>query len=277
MLMPSALSSCDLSHPHPHPPVTRLQASLFASPPASPPSTPHTTFGTIVHSCRALHSMLTSPPPMPAQQLERPLSALPTPPMGHAPFPPIKMRLRPRPQGTNGNREERLKIRKRTPAPPRGINKRRRALDDDLGRDDDVDSDLDISNTDLEESADARPTTPTPTTPKRARIAPADLPRGLERSDFHELHEPTEEEARKEGTGVEEEEDGERWSLEDDRVLVELICEKLKLSKSEWQECARRVGKSENGVERRWRTLTRNGDIGVKSRPRRGKVHGTWG
>ncbi len=216
---------------------------------------------------------------MPAQHLEQPLSTLPTPPMGHAPFPPMKMRLRPRPQAANGNQDQRLKIRKRTTAPPRGLNKRRRALDDDIGRDDDVDSDLDISNTDVEELGDARQATPipTPTTPKRARIAPADLPRGLERSNFHELHEPAEEETRKEGTGVEEEEDGERWSLEDDRVLVELICEKLKLSKSEWQECARRVGRSENGVERRWRTLTRNGDIGVKSRTRRGKAHGTWG
>ncbi|KAJ2967661.1 hypothetical protein NUW58_g10400 [Xylaria curta] len=213
---------------------------------------------------------------MPAQ-----LEPLPTPPMGHAPFSPIKMRLRPRPQNANGDRDQRLKIRKRTVAPPRGLNKRRRALEDDMGREDDIDSDLDISSTDVEELDNVRHTTPTPTptptTPKRARIAPADLPRGLERSDYHDLHEPTEEEAKKQGTGVEQESDGERWSIEDDRVLVELICEKLKLSKSEWQECARRIGKSENGVERRWKTLIRNGDIGVKSRARRGKVHGTWG
>ncbi|GAP82688.1 putative DNA-binding protein [Rosellinia necatrix] len=267
MLMPSALSSCDLSRP----PVTRLQSSLFASPPASPPTSPQTAFGTIVSSCRALQSMLAAPPPMSSQ-----LGPLPTPPMSHAPFPPMKMRLRPRPQNANGDRTQRMGIRKRT-TPPRGINKRRRAVEDDMGRDDDIDSDLDISNTDVEELEDARCATPTPTTPKRARIAPADLPRGLERSDYHGLHEPAEEEVRKEGTGVEEEEDGERWSVEDDRVLVELICEKLKLSKSEWQECARRVGKSENGVERRWRSLIRSGDIGVKSRARRGKVHGTWG
>ncbi|KAI0459612.1 hypothetical protein F5B21DRAFT_249845 [Xylaria acuta] len=268
MLMPSALSSCDLSHP----PVTRLQSSLFASPPASPPTTPHTTLGTIVNSCRALQTMLSTPPPMPAQ-----LEPLPTPPMTHAPFPPIKMRLRPRPQNANGDRDQRLRIRKRTTAPPRGLNKRRRALEDDMGRDDDVDSDLDIGNSDVEEPEDTRHTTPTPSTPKRARIAPADLPRGLERSDFHDLHEPTAEETTKEGTGVEQEVDGERWSVEDDRVLVELICEKLKLSRSEWQECARMVGKSENGAERRWKTLIRNGDVSVKSRARRGKVHGTWG
>ncbi|KAI1201795.1 hypothetical protein F5X97DRAFT_289624 [Nemania serpens] len=268
MLMPSPLSSCGLSHP----PVTRLQSSLFASPPASPPTSPHTTFSTIASSCRALQSMMTTPPPMPSQ-----LQPLPTPPMGHAPFSPIKMRLRPRPQNTNEDRGRCMKIRKRTVAPPRGVNKRRRAPDDDMGRDDDIDSELDISGTDVDEPEEARHSIPAPTTPKRARIAPANLPRGLERSDFHDLHEPTLEETRKEGTGVEEEVGGERWSVEDDRVLVELICEKLKLSKSEWQECARRVGKSENGAERRWKTLVRNGEVGVKLRARRGKVHGTWG
>ncbi|KAI0097365.1 hypothetical protein GGR51DRAFT_541174 [Nemania sp. FL0031] len=268
MLMPSALSSCDLSHP----PVAQLRSSHFASPPASPPTSPHSTFTTIANSCRALQSMMATPPPLPSQ-----LAPLPTPPMGHAPFSPIKMRLRPRPQNPNEDRNQRLRIRKRPNPPPRGVNKRRRAPDDDMGRDDDVDSDLDISDTDIDEPEDVRHTTPTPTTPKRARIAPETVPRGLERSDFHDLHEPTEEETKKEGTGVEEEQNGERWSVEDDRVLVELICEKLKLSKSEWQECARRVGKSENGVERRWKTLVRNGDVGVKSRPRRGKVHGTWG
>jgi hypothetical protein len=150
-------------------------------------------------------------------------------------------------------------------------------MDDDMGRDDDIDSDLDITSADAEDPEDTRQTTPTPTTPKRARIAPEIMPRGLDRSDFHSLHEPTEEETKKEGTEVEEEEDGESWSIEDDRVLVELILGKLNLTKSEWQECARRVGKGENGAERRWKSLMRNGDVVVKSRARRGKVHGTWG
>ncbi|KAI1177938.1 hypothetical protein F4777DRAFT_539793 [Nemania sp. FL0916] len=268
MLMPSALSSCGLSHP----PVTRLQSSLFASPPASPPTSPQAAFNTIANSCRALQSMMSTPPPVSSQL--QPL--LPTPPMGHAPFSPIKMRLRPRPHNPSDDKTQRLRIRKRPIAPPRGVNKRRRAPGDDMGRDDDFDSDLDISGTDVDEPEDMQHITPTLSTPKRARIAPESLPRGLERSDFHNLHEPTAEETRKEGTGVEEE-DGERWSLEDDRVLVELICEKLKLSKSEWQECARRVGKNENAAERRWKTLIRHGDVGVKSRTRRGKLHGTWG
>jgi hypothetical protein len=217
--------------------------------------------------------MLTTPPSMSPR-----LEPLLTPPMGHAPFTPTKMRLRSRTQTPNSNQSQRLKIRKRTSMPPRGLNKRRRAIDDDMGRDDDIDSDLDISNDDMEESVDARQTTPMPTTPKRARIAPISLPLGLQPLDYHELHEPTEEETKKEGTEVEGERDGEQWSLEDDRVLVELILEKLKLSKSEWQECARRIGKGDHGAERRWKTLVRNGDIEVKPRAfRRGKMHGTWG
>ncbi|KAI1815202.1 hypothetical protein GGS20DRAFT_584778 [Poronia punctata] len=271
MLMPSALSSCDISRP----PVTRLQSSLMASPPASPPPSAQTTIGTIVNSCRALQSMLTIPPPT----SERP-KTLPTPPMPHAPLPPpLKMRLRSRTPGNNGN-QERLKIRRRQ-NPPRGANKRRRAIGDDMGRDNYVDSDPDISDSDIdtdnEASINMRQSTPTPTTPKRARIAPESIPLGLGRSDFHKLHEPSEEEKKKEGTELDLEEDGELWSIEDDRVLVELVIEKLRLSKTEWQECARRVGKGEHGVERRWKSLLRMGDVGVRSRLRRGKLHGTWG
>ncbi|KAI1825951.1 hypothetical protein F4861DRAFT_499664 [Xylaria intraflava] len=265
MLLPSALSACDLSHQQ----NSRLQSSLFASPPASPPTSSPTTFETIVNSCRTLHSMMKTP--IPAQP-----DLLPTPPMGHAPFPPVKMRVRSRTPDMNGSQNQRLRIRKRTTVPPRGVNKRRRAPEDNMNREDDVDSDLDDTGSDAHGSENPRQDTVAPSTPKRARIAPETLPRGLERSDFHDLHEPTEEDMNKEGTEVEEEADGEPWSIEDDRVLVELIFEKLKLSRTEWQDCARRVGKSENGVERRWKTLIRNGDIGVKGRARRAKLHGTW-
>ncbi|KAI2626213.1 hypothetical protein GGS21DRAFT_530595 [Xylaria nigripes] len=260
MLLPSAISPCDLSHP----PSTRPQSSLIASPPASPTASSHTTFDTIVNSCRTLQSILTTAP-TPAHP-----DLLPTPPLSHAPLPPVKMRLRSRPPNTNGSQTRRLKIRKRTTVPHRSVNKRRRLPGDDLDGEDDIDSDSDGN------IEDAWQTTAAPSTPKRARIAPETLPRGLERADFHDLHEPTEEDKNKEGTEIEEEADGEPWSIEDDRVLVELIFEKLKLSRSEWQECARRVGKSENGAERRWKTLIRNGDIGVKARARRGKIHDTW-
>ncbi|KAI8628145.1 hypothetical protein F5Y19DRAFT_438320 [Xylariaceae sp. FL1651] len=273
MLMPSALSSCDFSHA----PVTRLQTSLFASPPASPPTNTHSTFGNIVSSCRALQSMLTAPPPMSSSESTVALlDPLPTPPMTYTPLPQIKMRLRPRKQDANGELIPRKKVVKRPAAPPRGANKRRRAIDDDMGPNDDIDSDLDISSPDAETQDDKEEDAFRPSTPKRARIAPESMPLGLERSDFHDLHMPTEEESNKEGTGVEIEADGEPWSIEDDRVLVELILEKLKLSKSDWQECARSLGKDRTSVGRRWKSLMVNGEVGLKSRTRRSKIHSTW-
>lgn len=149
-----------------------------------------------------------------------------------------------------------------------------------MGRDDDIDSDLEIGNPhgrsqnqDTEEVPVFRPATP-----KRARIAPEVIPLGLERKDFHTLHTTNgEEEAAAEGTEVEVEADGELWSKEDDRILVELILEKLKLSKTDWQDCARSLGKDRSSIGRRWRSLMINGDVGLKStRSRRSKIHSTW-
>jgi hypothetical protein len=80
------------------------------------------------------------------------------------------------------------------------------------------------------------------------------------------------------GADVEVEADGEAWTAEDDRILVELVLDKLKLSKSEWQDCARSLGKDRHSVGRRWKTLMAHGDVGVKTRSstRRAKLHGTW-
>jgi hypothetical protein len=207
----------------------------------------------------------------------------------------LKLRLRPRAPKPDGAADHlpRKKIHKR--APPRGANKRRRALDDDLGRqdlasdeDDDVESDLDISP--LAEPANTEPELPpAPRTPKRARIAPEILPLGLERSDFHNIHASENNvhnelfaslnrPSQQEGTGMELEGDGELWSTEDDRILVELVLEKLKLTKTEWQDCARSLGKDRNSLSRRWRSLMSKGDIGLKGTraSRRGKLHATW-
>ncbi|KAI4865903.1 hypothetical protein F4820DRAFT_418497 [Hypoxylon rubiginosum] len=276
MLMPSALS-CDSSHP----PVTRLQSALFASPPASPPTSAHSsTFGNIFNSCRALQSMLTTPATIPSNDsLPAPRDPLPTPPMAHTALPPLKLRLRSRKADANGEAIPRKKVVKRPAAPPRGINKRRRAVEDDVGRDDDIDSDLEIGSADnQDQSQDADESSFRPSTPKRARIAPEVIPLGLERNDFHNLHTSNgEEESTVEGTEVEIEADGEKWSKEDDRILVELVLEKLKLSKTDWQDCARSLGKDRSSIGRRWRSLMINGDVGLKSsRSRRGKIHSTW-
>ncbi|KAI8156877.1 hypothetical protein K4K49_002062 [Colletotrichum sp. SAR 10_70] len=279
MLMPSALS-CDTSQP----PLTRLQAAMFASPPASPPSlSQQGPFGNIFDTCRSLQALLSTPQhhqnhtvtqqPSPPSHHQ-----LPTPPLAHAP-PPLKLRLRsrakPAADGINSEHLPRKRIAKR--APPRGVNKRRRSSDDDMGREDAFMTDSDVDS-DLEISSQQEQLPSAPSTPKRARIAPEVVPLGLERSDFHTLHLLNGEEPTSEGSNVEVEADGEPWSAEDDRILVELVLEKLKLSKSEWQDCARSLGKDRNCLSRRWKSLMIQGEVGLKGRrsSRRTKLHGTW-
>jgi hypothetical protein len=110
-----------------------------------------------------------------------------------------------------------------------------------------------------------------PSTPKRVRRAPEVLPLGLERADFQSLHGPDAGEAE-----VEEAAKIEEWSTEEDRLLVELVLEKLKLTKSDWQDCARSLGKDRGSVGRRWKSLMGAGEVGLKGRLRRGKIHSTW-
>ncbi|CAJ2513839.1 Uu.00g019580.m01.CDS01 [Anthostomella pinea] len=272
MLMPSALS-CDSSRR----PTTRYQSALFASPPSSPPSSPQNTFGNIVNSCRSLQSMLQAPALIyPSDNGAARQDQLPTPPLSHAPLPPLKLRLRSRKQqDANGDAIPRKKVVKRAAAPPRGANKRRRAADDDMGRDDDIDSDLEIESLDQDNEQEPEEDDIRPSTPKRARIAPEIIPLGLDRTDFHDLNAGNEED-NKEGTEIETEADGENWSKEDDRILVELVLEKLKLTKSDWQECARNLGKDRASIGRRWKSLMVNGDVGLKTRSRRSKIHSTW-
>ncbi|KAI1268226.1 hypothetical protein F5Y18DRAFT_221014 [Xylariaceae sp. FL1019] len=275
MLISSALSACDSSQG----PVTRLQSSLLASPPASPPSTANSAFGRLVNSCHALQSILSSPASV-STTTASPHSEPLTPPMSYAPLPPIKMRLRSRRQDSANETIPRKKIAKRQYAPPRGPNKRRRALEDDMGRDEenhnDSDSEPDVApHSDEEELEDLDDSAFRPSTPKRARIAPEAIPLGLEPSDFHNIYKPAQVDQDR-GTDVDIEPDGEPWSVEDDRILVELVLDKLKLSKSDWQECARSLGKDRNSLGRRWKSLMIHGDVGLKSRARRTRIHGTW-
>ncbi|KAG4430977.1 hypothetical protein IFR05_013537 [Cadophora sp. M221] len=263
MLLPSALG-CDSSL---QTPKTRFQSALFQSPPLSPPpSSSHPAINNLYSTCRALQSML-SPP-----------NQLPSPPTTHAdpPSSPFKLRLRARKsaEDTAASLTPRKKITKRTiAAPPRGINKRRRAADDEMNRDD-----VEDEESEEDEHID---TTNRPSTPKRMRFAPEIIPLGLERSDFHDLR-LAEVEAQGETVlqSVESSHsnlgyNGE-WSTEEDRLLVELVLEKLKLTKSDWQDCARSLGKDRGSVGKRWKSLMGAGEIGLKGRPRRARIHGTW-
>ncbi len=307
MLLPSALP-CDSSQ---RPPLTRLQAALFASPPASPPQlSTQTAIGNIFSTCRSLQTLLTNsaqPIAISHEPITPPTSShanLPTPPLAHAPAPPLKLRLRSRktdtPQaaattGDHGPARKRIVKRVASVAqqpPTRGPNKRRRAADDDMGRynnsqynnhedDDSSDGEHDAAQPaplDGHDKENNHHESGRPHTPKRSRIAPEVLPLGLERSDYHHLNpERAGPVAESAGTDVEVEADGEAWSTEEDRMLVELVLEKLKLTKSDWQDCARSLGKDRGSVGRRWKSLMINGDVGLKRGSRaRGRIHGTW-
>ncbi|PGH19410.1 hypothetical protein GX50_08996 [[Emmonsia] crescens] len=70
----------------------------------------------------------------------------------------------------------------------------------------------------------------------------------------------------------------EDWTSEDDKRLVELVLEKLKLSKRDWNECARRMGRDDESVGRRWKALVGEGNVGLRRGRRmvRGRIHESW-
>ncbi|TLS26975.1 hypothetical protein PpBr36_05244 [Pyricularia pennisetigena] len=296
MLLPSAVS-CDANNGYvaSSQPYRLQPAAQFASPPSSPPPT-GLGLNNLFATCRSLQALLAAAPApstlaTPPQIIPQKVAVcsnninngqLPSPPLTHAPS-PLKLRLRPRKPASpaeNNNTPSvhsvetprRRKVVKRAPPPPplRGANKRRRSEQDD----DDVSSDSEAEN---HHNGEDSIMTGVLQTPKRARIAPAVVPLGLERSDFHNVHEPQPQQGR-DGTEVEVEADGEEWSAEDDRILVELVLEKLRLSKEQWQDCARSMGRDKASIGRRWKSLMAHGDVGLKSnsRSRRGRIHGSW-
>lgn len=285
MLLPSALT-CDSSQP-------RLQSALFISPPTSPQTfSTQSAIGNLINSCRNLHSLISQPAP----------HHLPSPPLAHAPSPARRLRRR-------EAEAPRYRIKKRA-APPRGANKRRRPVEDDLGRSDDEVDEEDSScgnqrgeNMHMFGGGDERPDDDgvfvfrgappaverspraAPSTPKRQRIAPPDVPMGLTREDFHKMGPSPQAAPRRAsplGTNVETDEHGDQWSLEDDSKLVEIVLEKVKnmdLSNEVWEDCVRNLpGRDYNMVSSRWKNLIRSERIGLQNRgrSRRARLHGTW-
>jgi hypothetical protein len=191
------------------------------------------------------------------------------------PSSPFKLRLRARKDDSTASIVPRKRIAKRVAQPPRGINKRRRAMDDDMSRET---ADFEEDSEEDESKCEG------PSTPKRLRFAPEVLPLGLERSDFHGLQlQAIEQSQSQEVSESAESQDAERgegqveWSTEEDRLLVELVLEKLKLTKSDWQDCARSLGRDRGSVGRRWKSLMGGGEVGLKrNHLRRGKIHQTW-
>lgn len=125
-----------------------------------------------------------------------------------------------------------------------------------------------------------------PSTPKRQRIAPPEVPMGLTKEDFHKIGaSPSprpQQKAPCEGTHVDVTRFGDRWSVEDDSRLVEIVLEKVKnmdLSKEVWEDCVRNLpGKDCKSVSLRWNSLLKTERIGLQNRraSRRPTLHGTW-
>jgi hypothetical protein len=114
-------------------------------------------------------------------------------------------------------------------------------------------------------------------TPKRHRKAPLVLPLGLSAEDFNALEDPSGEHDEQISLPPPRPQTGDstnnelwnvdelgNWTAADDRLLVETVLEKLKLSKREWNDCARRLGKDKDTLGKRWKMLVVEGNIGLR-------------
>ena len=249
---------------------------------ALPKSSRH---ATLASSCRALQSILGN--------------ALPSPRLLKTP----KKELR------NPFEAEFTKINHRVTKPtalPRGQNKRRR---------DECDIDEDKENVPHTPNNDSD-TRDAPSTPKRTRRLPLEMPLGLSADDFRSLspvqnvslpparaafdmgsrrcsylsdvdsgYGPSPRESEEvDSKDLQKEQrqhprPGSSWTIDDDRVLVETVLEKLQLSKRAWNDCARRLGKDKDSLGRRWNMLVGDGGVGLKrgGRLRRADLDvGSW-
>lgn len=220
----------------------------------------------------------------------------------HAPSSGKRLLVRARATRSGGQSDRvlpRKKIVKRASTPVPSPNKRRRAAEGDVDQPAlDADSDLDVSDSDAdftsqypeatpepalptqEQDQDPEPSfPPRPSTPKRSRIAPESLPLGLDRADFHAQfqHDPEQRASAQRGLGtdpVREPGDEELWSVEDDKILVELVLAKMRLKPEDWRDCASAMGRDRHALDRRWKSLVAGNHVGVSRR--RARLHSTW-
>lgn len=60
------------------------------------------------------------------------------------------------------------------------------------------------------------------------------------------------------------------WSLDEDKQLVEMVLGKLKLSKNDWEECAKSFGKKDaKSLGKRWEGLISSRKVGLKDKRKR--------
>ncbi|KAL4784613.1 hypothetical protein BJX76DRAFT_213904 [Aspergillus varians] len=273
MLLPSALP-CDTRR------ASRFTPNrLFSTPPPSDDDSGLPGNG-LLGTCRALQSLLNGSPAPSSRRskparLQSPLTFQPTPP---SPASSRKQKRTPTPSSSKPL----------SPRPSRGPNKRRRNTDEE-------DIDMDIGTNSHQN----------PSTPKRRRHIPYELPLGLSQTDFYSLHSPPvtqsppspakrcqqEEPSRIPSfnpdaalPSIEESDeptlptDDQHWSTDDDQRLVEIVLEKFQLSKRDWDECARCMGKDHASVGQRWQALIGEGNVGLRRGRRmvRSRIHENW-
>lgn len=71
-----------------------------------------------------------------------------------------------------------------------------------------------------------------------------------------------------------EKDEEEDWCSSDDSALVSMILNKLRLRQSDWDDCARRLGKGKDSIGERWKVLVGNKEVGLR-RGKGGKKRGT--
>ncbi|THC93872.1 hypothetical protein EYZ11_006654 [Aspergillus tanneri] len=283
---------------------SRLTPSrLFGTPPPSDGDFPPN--NGLMGTCRALQSLLNvSPAPSPRrtkpQRLQSPLQIRPP-----SSAPSRKQKQTQKEQSiasssssllSSSSLSSSISLSSPKPLPARGANKRRRDAYEE-GHDEEADH-----------PADAQ--TPSHhtrfSTPKRRRYVPYDLPLGLSQSDFYALHSPPITQSPPSPAqlrnidqnhqdrassfdpdaalpSIEEVHEplpsqSDTWTSEDDQRLVDLVLEKFQLSKRDWDDCARRMGKDNDSVGRRWQALLGDGDVGLRRGRRmvRGRIDEAW-
>jgi hypothetical protein len=151
----------------------------------------------------------------------------------------------------------------------------------------------------------------TPSTPKRSRHLPYELPLGLSQMDFYSLQSPPITESPPASATCQREQtpsmplynpdaalpsienpvieqssessettptDDSQWTSDEDDRLVQLVLEKFQLSQRDWDECARRMGKDHASVGQRWQVLVGDGNVGLRRGGRRVRkaIHEAW-
>jgi hypothetical protein len=258
MLLPSPLP-CDTQTAH----ISKLvRPKLASSTPYRPVQQAQNAAASLIASCRALQAILGNAP-VPARPHTPPPSRRPS---QDSPQTTLCKEWRPTtPTGKSTNKLEALNH-----APPRGLNKRRRNEFEDE----------EMPDTSEEKENFER----IYVTPKRLRKAPLLMPLGLSAEDFEALDEPstvpTASNAKvslpprappQPRASYDCDEDSSwscdefgNWTTDDDRLLVETVLEKLKLSKREWNECAQRLGKDKDSLGKRWKMLVVKGNVGLR-------------